>query len=77
MGRFIAATGPFTLGELQRVLSDKAVAALDSDATAAAKELAKLDAFRDAACWLALIYVVGLAVLPFLPETKGRPLPED
>jgi len=24
----------------------------------------------------ALIYVVGLLILPFAPETKGRPLPE-
>jgi len=53
------------------------VMALGAGATDIAKDAAKLDAFRDAACWLAGIYVLGLIVLPFLPETKGRPLPED
>jgi len=77
VGRFIAATGPFTLGVLQKNLADKAVMALGAGATDIAKDAAKLDAFRDAACWLAGIYVLGLIVLPFLPETKGRPLPED
>ena len=77
VGRFIAATGPFTLGVLQKNLADKAVTALGAGATDIAKDAAKLDAFRDAACWLAGIYVLGLIVLPFLPETKGRPLPED
>jgi len=38
---------------------------------------AKLDAFRNAACWISLIYLVGLLVLPLLPETKDQPLPED
>ncbi len=77
VGRFIAATGPFTLGVLQKNLGDKAVSALGAGASDAAKAAAKLDAFRDAACWLAGIYVLGLIVLPFLPETKGRPMPED
>ena len=77
VGRFIAATGPFTLGYLQKALGDKAVAALPALADAAAKADAKLLAFRHAACWISTIYLVGLMVLPFLPETKGRPLPED
>ena len=80
VGRFIAATGPLTLGKLQAALGEKAVAALpaitDAAAKAAAEADAKLDAFRSAACWLSLIYLVGLLVLPFLPETKNRPLPE-
>jgi hypothetical protein len=37
----------------------------------------KIDAFRDAASWMCLIFLVGVLVLPFLPETKGKPLPED
>jgi MFS family permease len=77
VGRFIAASGPFTLAVLQKSMSEKAVAALPIAADKAAQEAAKLDAFREAACWLSCVYVVGLLVLPFLPETKGRPLPED
>ena len=77
VGRFIAATGPFTLGVLQQALGDKAVAALRATADALAKADAKLGAFREAACWLSAIYLFGLLVLPFLPETKDRPLPED
>jgi hypothetical protein len=29
-----------------------------------------------AASAVALVYLVGLAILPFAPETKGQPLPE-
>ena len=76
VGRFIAATGPITLGSLQKSLGEKAVALLPATADAAAKADAQLTAFRDAACWLAGIYFLGLIVLPFLPETKDRPLPE-
>ena len=76
VGRFIAATGPITLGGLQKSLSEKAVAALPATADAIAKADAQLTAFHTAACWLAGIYFLGLIVLPFLPETKGRPLPE-
>jgi len=35
-----------------------------------------LGGFGRAASAIALIYVVGLAILPFAPETKGQPLPE-
>ncbi|MGD9725846.1 MAG: MFS transporter [Nitrospiraceae bacterium] len=34
-----------------------------------------LGSFNKAAATIALIYLVGLAVLPFAPETKGKPLP--
>lgn len=77
VGRFIAATGPFTLGVLQKTLADRAVAVLPAAADAVARADAKLGAFREAACWLSAIYLLGLVVLPFLPETKGKPLPED
>jgi MFS family permease len=66
IGRFIAASGPWTLANLQASL-----------VPAGASSEAKLQAFRDAACWMAGIYLIGLIALPFLPETKGRPLPED
>jgi MFS family permease len=66
VGRFAAASGPFTLGVLQLQL-----------ARGAATPAAKMEAFRSACCWVALIYILALLALPFLPETKGQPLPED
>lgn len=65
VGRFIAAAGPWTLGYLAVWLTMG-----DTDS-------AKLEGFRDACCWMSLVFLVGLMALPFLPETKGRPLPED
>lgn len=66
VGRFIAATGPLTQGWLQAKM---AAGAVTNDA--------KLEAFRNACCWVSLIFFVGLLALPFLPETKDQPLPED
>jgi hypothetical protein len=36
-----------------------------------------MDAFRSACCRVSSIYLLALLALPFLPETKGQPLPED
>lgn len=66
VGRFLAASGPFTLGKLQ--------AALKAGATTPE---AKIEAFRNAATYMSAVFLVGLIALLFLPETKGRPLPED
>jgi MFS family permease len=66
VGRFLAATGPLTLGKLQ--------AALKAGATTAD---GRIDAFRNAATYMSVIFLLGIVVLVFLPETKGRPLPED
>lgn len=77
VGRFIAATGPFTLAELQKKLSEAAIAKLPEDASKLAKDAAKLEAFREATMWVSLVFVVGIIVVFFLPETKGKPLPED
>ena len=66
VGRFIAAAGPFFMGNL--------AAWLASGATTTDQ---KLQAFRNACCWMSLIFLLGLCVLPFVPETKGKPLPED
>jgi MFS family permease len=65
VGRFVAASGPFTLGQLQLFLAQGAVSTE-----------AKMNAFRNAACWVSSIYLLALLALPFLPETKGQPLPE-
>jgi len=66
VGRYLAAFGPLTLGALSTKLAKSA------ETTAA-----KIDAFRDAASWMCLIFLLGIIVLPFLPETKGHPLPDD
>ena len=34
------------------------------------------DAMRYAGMTMSLMFLVGLAVLPFAPETKGKPLPQ-
>lgn len=36
-----------------------------------------IENFRTAGMWVSLVLLLGLAVLPFLPETKDRPLPEE
>jgi MFS family permease len=66
VGRFLAASGPFTLGLLQAHL---AAGAITSEA--------KLEAFRNACVYVSSVFLVGLIALWFLPETKGRPMPED
>lgn len=77
VGRFLAATGPFTLGVLQQKLKAASIANLPETADKAAKAVAKIDAFRDACSWMSLVFILGIVVVFFLPETKGRPLPED
>ncbi len=65
VGRYIAATGPITLGELQKRL-----------APVGSTPEVKLQAFRDACTYMSLFFLIGLIALLFLPETKDRPLPE-
>jgi MFS family permease len=60
VARYITAFGPLTLGKLTLLF-----AGLDSQLP-----------LRPAAIALSGIYLLGLAVLPFAPETRGRPLPE-
>ena len=66
VGRYIAAIAPFALGRLQTRLVP----------TGATPEQ-RIDAFRDACSYMSVFFLVGLIALLFLPETKGRPLPED
>ena len=35
-----------------------------------------IEGFRTAGMWVSLVLLIGILVLPFLPETKDRPLPE-
>jgi MFS family permease len=64
VGRFVAAAGPFFLGTLIKFYADSA----DTGDTAAP--------LRYAGLTMCGIFVLGLFVLPFAPETKGKPLPE-
>jgi MFS family permease len=61
--RFVAALGPSVLGQMHRHFVE-------------ARGMDKLDAFRLAGVIMCSIFLVGLCVLPFAPETKGKPLPE-
>jgi hypothetical protein len=56
-------------------MADKASA--EAKLIGASEAIAKIDAFRDAASWMCLIFLLGVIVLPFLPETKDQPLPQD
>jgi MFS family permease len=75
VGRYLAATGPLTLAVLAKKLADKAAIKAAEMGTDVA--VAKIDAFRDAASLMCLIFLLGLMALPFLPETKGQPMPEE
>ena len=77
VGRFLAATGPFTIAVLQKKLGEAAIAKLPETADEVARAAAKLGAFRDATMWVSSVFILGIVVVLFLPETKGRPLPED
>jgi MFS family permease len=65
VGRFLAASGPLALGYLTT----------DVFAWAKTPETPDLH-FRYAGLAMCSIFTLGLIVLPFLPETKGKPLPE-
>jgi hypothetical protein len=60
--RFVAALAPSLLGLMQRQFVD-----IYGD---------RILAFRYAGVIMCAIFLLGLAVLPFAPETKGKPLPE-
>lgn len=64
VGRFLAATGPLLLIPLRDLFSG---AATSEDATLP---------FRYAGVTMCSIFAIGFVALLFLPETKGKPLPE-
>jgi quinol-cytochrome oxidoreductase complex cytochrome b subunit len=66
VGRFVAAGGVL------------ATASILKWASAGANTPAlKIEASRNAATYMSAIFLVGLVALVFLPETKGRAMPED
>lgn len=66
VGRFLAASGPFTIGKLQAALKEGATT-----------PEAKIEAFRNAASYMSAIFLLGIIAIYFMPETRGKPLPED
>lgn len=79
VARYIAALAPLILGLL-------ATAYLSADPMRKEAKLSDLTllsslggadvAFRYAALTLSSVYILGMFILPFAPETKGKPLPE-
>jgi hypothetical protein len=61
VGRLLAAVGPFAMG----MLTSRLYAGYDHPLP-----------LRYAGVTMCGIFLLGLIVLPFLPETKGKPLPE-
>jgi hypothetical protein len=68
-GRYVAALGPTVLVLLHGVFVRQFSTSMSPDA-------ARIEAFRMAGFVMCAIFLVGLAVLPFAPETRGKPLPE-
>lgn len=62
VGRFLAAAGPFALGYLSKYVFTP--------------DNGFQQGFRWAAVSMSLIFILGVLVLPFAPETKDRPLPD-
>jgi MFS family permease len=60
VGRVIATAGPFTMGGLALTYEGAGIH----------------EPFRAACSTVALVFLLGLAVLPFAPETSGEPLPQ-
>jgi MFS family permease len=64
VGRFVAASGPYVFGFLvSSVFSESA-------------GYTKIEGLRYAGTVMCCVFLVGIAILPFAPETKGKPLPE-
>jgi MFS family permease len=66
VGRYIAASGPISLGAINHSLSIQ----FKDDPEK------KIDAFRDACSYMSVVFLMGLVVVFFMPETKGKQLPE-
>jgi len=80
VARYLAAAAPFVLGSVAGMFaapegSDRAAAKL-SEFTILSSFGGVDSPFRYAAITLSSVFVIGLVVIPFAPETKGKPLPE-
>jgi MFS family permease len=80
VARYLAAAAPFILGKLAGLFTapkgtERGEKGL-SDFTLLSSLGSEDSAFRYAALTVAMIFVLGLLILPFAPETKGKPLPE-
>ena len=65
VARYVAATGSLTLGWLERNVFSEFASEADPSL-----------AMRYACVTMTAVFLIGLAALPFAPETKGQPLPE-
>jgi MFS family permease len=78
--RYLAAAAPFLLGHLASAYTAPADTARGAEKLSSLTLLSDLGSvdnpFRYAALTVASVFLVGLLVLPFAPETKGKPLPE-
>ncbi len=61
VGRFVAALGPLTMGELINTVFG---------------HHGQIMAWRYTGVTMCAVFLIGLMVLPFAPETRGKPLPE-
>jgi MFS family permease len=78
--RYLAAAAPFTLGALASMFaappgSERAAAGVSKFSFLSSLGGAD-EPIRYAAIVVASVFLLGLVVLPFAPETKGKPLPE-
>jgi MFS family permease len=64
VGRLVAAVGPAALG------------LLTAHVYSAANGYTAIEGSRYAGVTMCAVFLLGLVALPFLPETKGKPLPE-
>jgi MFS family permease len=80
VARYLAATAPFVLGPLAAAFAAPAGSPRAEEKLSELTFLSSLGGvdtpFRYAAITLASVFLIGLFVLPFAPETKGKPLPE-
>jgi MFS family permease len=61
VGRFVAALGPLVKSQLEEFFKNPAD---------------PVQSMRYAGVAMCVVFLMGLLVLPFLPETRGKPLPE-
>jgi MFS family permease len=80
VARYLAAVAPFILGTLVAVFQAEPGTTEGAAGLSNWTLLGSLGSvdnpFRYAALSVAMIYVLGIAILPFIPETRGKPLPE-